>query len=153
MACPTLAQHLDVALRAAAVRRLTPHSAPGVDRVTWRLDTEHLESPLATFHEQRVNDPSCPQPVGRRLLPKRNGTRRPLGLPAVEDTSVAKAVARLLEALSAQECSDVSHGLRPGRNPPQALPEVRQGLRGSRMRQVIDCDISAFFDTLPHDPL
>jgi len=87
------------------------------------------------------------------VLPKRNGTRRPLGLPALEDKIVAKAVAMLLEAIYEQDVYDFSHGFRPGRNPHQALHEVRQGLLGSRIGQVIDCDISAFFDTLPHDTL
>ena len=48
MACTTLAHHLDVALLAHAFRSLTPPSAPGVDRVTWRTDTHHLETNLET---------------------------------------------------------------------------------------------------------
>ena len=69
----------------------------------------------------------------RRLIPKRHGTLRPLGLPALEDKIVAKAVAMLLEAIDEQDFYDFSHGVRPGRNRHQALPAVRQGLRGSRM--------------------
>jgi hypothetical protein len=45
-ACPTLAHPVDGALRERAFPRLTPHSAPGVDRVTWRADKEHLEANL-----------------------------------------------------------------------------------------------------------
>jgi group II intron reverse transcriptase/maturase len=153
MACPTLAHHVDVALLADAFRRLNPRSAPGVDRVTWRKYQENLASNLEPFHEQLVNDTYCPQPVVRRLIPKRNGKLRPLGLPALEDKIVAKAVAMLLEAIYEQDFYDFSHGFRPGRNPPQALHEVRQGLRGSRIGYVIDCDIRAFFDTLQHDRL
>ena len=48
MACPTLAHHVDVAMRADAFRRRNPHSAPGVDRVTWRRDQENLASHLET---------------------------------------------------------------------------------------------------------
>jgi group II intron reverse transcriptase/maturase len=153
MACPTLAHHVDVALLADAFRRLNPRRAPGVDRVTWRAYKEHLATTLETLHETLVNDTYCPQPVVRCLLPKGNGTRRPLGLPALEDQSVAKAVAMLLEAIYEQEFSDLSHGFRPGRSPQQALQKVRQGLLGRRMGQVIDGDISAFFDPLPHDTL
>lgn len=89
----------------------------------------------------------------RRLLPKGNGTRRPLGRPALADTLVAKAVARLLEAISAQDCSDCSHGCRPGRSPQQALHEGRQGLRGSRRGQGIAGDSRACFETLPQATL
>ena len=89
----------------------------------------------------------------RRLIPKSPGKRRPLGLPALEDKIVAKAVARLLEAIYEQDFCDASYGFRPGRSPHQALHDVRQGLLGNKMGHVIDCDISAFFDNLQHDTL
>jgi RNA-directed DNA polymerase len=85
--------------------------------------------------------------VVRRLIPKGGGKFRPLGLPTLEDTIMAKAVAMLLEVIYEQDFYDFSHGFRPGRNPHQALHEVRQGLLGSRIGQVIDGDISSFFDT------
>jgi retron-type reverse transcriptase len=134
MACTTRAHHLEVAMRESAFRRLNPKSAPGVDRVTWRKYKENLETNLETLHEKLVNGTDCPPAVVRRLIPKSNGKLRPLGLPALEDKIVAKAVAMLLEAIYEQDVSDLSHGFRPGRSPQQALHEVRQGLLGSRMR-------------------
>ena len=77
MACTTRAHHLEVALLAHALRRLNPHSAPGVDRVTGRTDTNNLETHLETLDETRVNGPSGPQPVVRRLIPKGGGKLRP----------------------------------------------------------------------------
>jgi RNA-directed DNA polymerase len=153
MACTTLAHHLDVAMLERAFQRLTPQSAPGVDRVTWRLYKENLEANLQTLHEKLVTETYSPQVVIRRLIPKGGGKFRPLGLPALEDKIVAKAVGMLLEAIYEQDFSDFSYGFRPGRSPHQALHEVRQGLLGNRIGQVIDCDISAFFDTLQHDTL
>jgi retron-type reverse transcriptase len=76
-----------------------------------------------------------------------------LGLPALEDKIVAKAVGMLPESIYERDFYDFSHGFRPGRSPHQALHEVRQGLPGSRIGHVIDCDISSFFDTLEHDTL
>jgi hypothetical protein len=99
MAFTTLAHYLDVAMLTDAFRRLNPRSAPGVDRVTWRRYKENLASNLDTLHKKLVNDTYSPQPVVRRLIPKSNGTLRPLGLPALEDKIVAKAVAMLLEAI------------------------------------------------------
>jgi RNA-directed DNA polymerase len=151
MACTTLAHHLDGAMRADAFRRLNPRSAPGVDRVTWRAYKEHRNINLETVHEKLVNDTYGPPPVVRRLLPKGHGKLRPLGLPALEAKIVAQAVAMLLEAVYEQDCYDLSPGFRPGRRPQQALHAVRQGLLGSRIGAVIDCDISAFFDTFQHD--
>ena len=66
---------------------------------------------------------------------------------------MAKAVAMLLEAMYEQDFCDFSSGFRRGRSPHQALQAVRQGLLGSRMGSVIDCDISAFFDNVQHDTL
>lgn len=77
MACTTRAHHLDVAMRADAFRRLNPPSAPGVDRVTWRMAKENLETNLEAFHEQLVINTYGPQPVVRRLIPKSHGKLRP----------------------------------------------------------------------------
>ncbi len=84
--------------------------------------------------------------TGLEKLRGGGGKFRPLGLPALEDKIVAKAVGMLLESITEQDFTDFSYGFRPGRSPHQALQEVRQGLLGSRMGQVIDCDISSFFD-------
>lgn len=153
MAFTTLAHHLDVAMLEYAFRRLNPQSAPGVDRVTWQTYKENLAVNLQVLHEKLVNGTYGPHPVVRRFIPKSNGKLRPLGLPALEDKIVAKAVTMLLEAIYEQDFCDASYGFRPGRNPHQALHAVRQGLLGSRMSAVIDCDISAFFDNLAHDQL
>ena len=83
MAFTTLAHHLDVAMLERAFRRLNPQSAPGVDRVTWRMYKENLEPNLKSLHEKLVTETYCPQPVVRRLIPKSNGKLRGLGLPAL----------------------------------------------------------------------
>ena len=153
MAFTTLAHHLDVAMLERAFGSLNPHSAPGVDRVTWQTYKANLETRLAALHEKLVNGTYWPQPVVRRLIPKSNGKLRPLGLPALEDKIVAKAVAMLLEAIYEQDFCDCSYGFRPGRSPHHALHEVRQGLLKNGIGYVIDCDISAFFDNLQHDTL
>jgi len=153
MAFTTLAHHLDVAMLERAFQRLNPKSAAGVDRVTWRRYKENLEANLETLHDKLVTETYSPQAVVRRLIPKGGGKFRPLGLAALEDKIVAKAVGMLLESIYEQDFYDFSHGFRPGRSPHLALHEVRQGLFGSRIGHVIDCDISSFFDNLQHDTL
>ena len=128
MAFTTLAHHLDEAMLERAFRSLNPKSAPGVDRVTWQTYKANLTTHLAALHEKLVNGTYCPQPVVRRLIPKSNGKLRPLGLTALEDKIVAKAVAMLLEVIYEQDFSDSSYGFRPGRSPHHALHAVRQGL-------------------------
>src|SRR4029450_5231708 len=153
MAFTTLAHHLDVAMLERAVKSLTPQSAPGVDRVPWQAYKANLATDLVGLHRKLVNGHYGPQPEGPRLTPKSTGEQRPVALPAREDKIVAKAVAMLLEAIYEQDFCAFSYGFRPGRSPHHALHEVRQGLLTNGIGYVIDCDISAFFDNLPHDTL
>jgi RNA-directed DNA polymerase len=118
-----------VALLERAFGSLTPHSAPGVDRVTWQTYKANLAPHLEALHEKLVNGTYGPHPLVRRLIPQSTGKLRPRGLPALEDTIVAKAVARLREALDEQDVCDFSSGCRPGRRPQHALQEVRPGVR------------------------
>ena len=65
---------------------------------------------------------------------------------------MAKAVAMLWAALDEQAFCDFSYGCRPGRRPHHALHEVRQGGLKHGMGEVLDWDLSAFFDHVQHDP-
>ena len=152
MAFTTLAHHLDVPFLERAFDRLNRNSAAGIDRVTWRQHEENLIPKLEDLHARLVNREYEPQPVVRRWIPKSNGKLRPLGLPALEDKIVQRAVADLLESIYEQDFHEFSYGFRPGRSAHDALRDLRQGLQ-SGIHYVIDCDISAFFDNLQHDEL
>jgi group II intron reverse transcriptase/maturase len=150
----TLAHHLDVVLLERAFWSLKPNSAAGVDRITWHQYQRDLESNLAILHERLVNRTYQPQPVVRRWIPKGDGKQfRPLGIPALVDKIVSKAVAMLLEQIYEQDFYDFSYGFRPGRSCHQASHDLRQGLLKNGIRHVIDCDIRSFFDNLQHDEL
>ena len=153
MAFTTLAHLLDVPMLERAFWSLNPRSAPGADRMTWRQYETDLAKNLEVLHEKLVNRTYTPQPVERRWIPKSNGKLRPLGLPALEDKIVSKAVAQLLEPIYEQDFCEFSYGFRPGRSCHQALHDLRQGLLRNRVQYVIDCDISSFFDNLRHDVL
>jgi len=153
MAFTTLAHHLDAAVLERAFWSLNPRSAAGVDRITWRDYKRDLETNLEVLHAKLVSGAYAPQPVVRRWIPKQNGKLRPLGLPALEDKIVAKAVSLLLEQVYEQDFCDFSYGFRPGRSCHQALRDLREGLIRNGIRHAIDCDISSFFDNLQHDEL
>jgi len=150
----TLAHHLDVAMLERAFWSLNPKSAAGVDGVTWQQYKRDLELNLEVLHEKLVTKTYQPEPVVRQWIPKSDGRKfRPLGIPALEDKIVAKAVALLLEQIYEQDFCDFSYGFRPGRSCHQASHDLRQGLLRDGVRYVIDCDISSFFDNLQHDEL
>jgi len=149
----TLAHLMDVAMLERAFWSLKPDSAPGVDRVTWRDYKRNLETNLEELHEKLKRRTYVPQPVKRQWIPKSNGKLRPLGLPALEDKVVAKALALLLEQIYEQDFKDFSYGFRPGRSCHQASQQLRQALLKLGITCVIDCDISSFFDNLQHDVL
>lgn len=153
MAFTTLAHHVDVAMLEQAFHSLNRKSAAGVDRVTWRAYERHLRTNLEKLHEKLIQRRYEPQPVKRRWIRKSSGKLRPLGLPALEDKIVSKAVQTLLEQIYERDFCDFSYGFRPGRSCHYALHDLRQGMLNNNVRYVLDCDISSFFDDLQHDQL
>jgi len=149
----TLAHLLDVPMLERAYHSLNPRSAAGVDRVTWRDYQRNLDSNLEDLYKRLKNRTYVPQPVRRCWIAKSNGKLCPLGLPALEDKVVAKAVALLLEPIYEHDFCDFSYGFRPGRSCHDALHRMREDFLANGVRSVIDCDISSFFDNLRHDIL
>ena len=127
--------------------------APGVDGVTFeKIEATGLEEWLAALREDLVAKTYQPQPVRRVMIPKPGGGERPLGIPTIRDRVVQSAAKLVLEPIFEADFEDNAYGYRPGRSGADAIKEVhRLVCRG--YTDVVDADLSAYFDTIPHREL
>jgi RNA-directed DNA polymerase len=127
--------------------------ASGVDGMTFdQIEAAGLESWLTRLGEElRAKTYRC-QPVRRVMIPKAGGGERPLGIPTIRDRVVQTAAKLVLEPIFEADMDPAAHGYRPGRSAGQAIQTVLTLLRQG-YTDVVDADLSKYFDTIPHDEL
>jgi RNA-directed DNA polymerase len=129
--------------------------APGVDGETFESIGEReggVEEYVETIAGQLKRKEYKPQPVRRVYIPKADGGKRPLGIPTIRDRVVQMSVKIVIEPIFEADFHNNSYGFRPKRNAHQAVDDVKAHLLQGKWN-VIDADISKYFDTIPHDKL
>jgi RNA-directed DNA polymerase len=112
----------------------------------WTRQSEQLQQELRTGSYR-------PQPALRGWIPKLGSNElRPLGIPAVRDRIVQKALLAVLEPIFERDFAEQSYGFRPGRGCLGALERVETLLQ-SGQTWVVDADLKSYFDTIPHERL
>ncbi len=145
-----LLHHIDVALLGQAYHWLKRDAAPGVDGMTWDAYGEGLDARLCDL-EGRIHRGSYrAQPSLRAYIPKPDGRQRPLGIAALEDKIVQRAVVEVLNAIYETDFVGFSYGFRPGRGPHDALDALAVGIENRAVNWILDADIKGFFDNISH---
>jgi group II intron reverse transcriptase/maturase len=121
---------------------------PGVTEET--VDSMSLEK-IDTIIEALRYERYQWEPARRTYIPKRNGKKRPLGMPVWSDKLLAEVIRMILNAYYEPQFSDHSHGFRPGRGCHTALRDIYYNWTGTTW--FIEGDIKACFDSFDHELL
>lgn len=126
--------------------------AAGVDSMTTAEVENYYFTHGFEIITQIKNKIYKPLPVRRVYIPKPNGKKRPLGIPAVKDRVIQQSLAQALSDIYEPHFSDYSYGFRKGRSQHDAMNKVLEYLNDG-YQWVIDLDIEKYFDTVNHDKL
>ena len=123
--------------------------AAGVDGESLAVFEKDLKGNLYKIWNRMSSGSYLPPPVRLVEIPKANGGTRPLGIPTIADRVAQTVVKNVLEPLVEPVFHRDSYGYRPGRSALDAVAVARE--RCWHADWIIDLDIKAFFDSIPHD--
>ena len=129
------------------------HGAPGVDGESFEdIESKDLEQWMKGLREDLRNRTYEPQPVRRVMISKAGGGERPLGIPTIRDRVAQTAAKLVLEPIWEAELEPNAYGYRPRKSAQDAIQKVDELLHEG-YTDIVDADLSKYFDTIPHSEL
>ena len=147
----TLLHHVTVDLLRRSFRQLRQEAAPGVDDLTWDQYELNLEERIGCLHQRIHGGTYRSLPSKRAYISKPDGGWRPLGIAALEDKIVQKAVVTVLNQIYEVDFLGFAYAYRTGRGAHDALDALWVGIAAKKVNWVLDADIRSFFDTINHE--
>lgn len=125
----------------------------GVDGQTFEdIEMQGLAEFLKDLGEDLRKRTYRPSAVKRVWIDKANGGKRPLGIPTIRDRVAQMVCKMIIEPIFEADFEECSYGFRPERSSKDAMKAIKEHLQSGRT-EVLDADISSYFDTIPHDKL
>ena len=146
-----LLHHVSVALLVNSFYALQRQAAPGVDGLTWQEYETGLDKRLEDLHSRVHRGTYRALASKRAYIPKPDGRQRPLGIAALEDKIVQRAVGTVLNQIYEEDFLGFSYGFRPGRSAHDALDALSVGIVTKKVNWVLDADIRDCFGSFSHE--
>jgi group II intron reverse transcriptase/maturase len=125
----------------------------GIDNMLIKDIIEYGENKfLEELRAELIENKYKPLPVKRVYIPKKDGKKRPLGIPIIKDRIVQMAAKIVIEPIFEADFKECSFGFRPKRSALQAIEKINQCCKGTGYK-VLDADIKSYFDNINHDKL
>jgi len=142
----------DILLRAYHLA-LANFGGPGVDGETFDdIEDGSVMGWLRALGKELHDKTYRPQPVRRKMIEKRGGGERPLGIPSIRDRVAQTAVKLIIEPIFEADMEPSAYGYRPKRSAQDAIRKVDE-LLYQGYTEIVDADLSKYFDTIPQSEL
>ena len=149
----SVAHRIDLYLLKKSFRQVRKSRSAGVDKITAKQFAKNLDENLYNLYQRLRRGQYVATPVKRIWIDKEGGKKRPIGIPALEDKIVQRAVSALLNVIYDVNFYDFSHAFRKGHSQHKALHELREKCQKLNIGWIVSADITGLFDNIDHELL